>query len=63
MVLKHCGYVVSLGKSATENISKEVYEWHNMKKSINEFVQNFLHCIMLRIRERVPKFLAKALHG
>lgn len=59
----HNGTGGQRGKHAAQRIVGENFVWDRMKKDIDVFVTNFLHCLVTRTGEVIPRPLASALHG
>lgn len=58
-----CGIIGHYTKVAAENMIRWVYKCRRMKRDICEFMQNYLHCIILWLGEKIRRLLAFALQG
>lgn len=63
IVKAHCGSSGNRGKDATESEFSLENTWNGMTKDVEQFIQIYLHCIISRTGERVPRPLTIVLHA
>lgn len=63
MMEGYCGKAGSRGKTVTRDVICAIFEWDGRRKDIGEFTEEFIHCIVSRLAEKMPRPLAMALYG
>lgn len=63
LVNAHCGFGGHRGRKALESRVRTSFLWSDLETDVVEFVQSYIHCIVSRTGDRVPRPSSTALHG
>lgn len=63
LVASHCGTAGHRGVEATCSIVRGDFTWKGLQGDVRDFLKNWLHCIVTRDEEIIPRPLGTALHG
>lgn len=63
LTLAHSGISGHCGINPTFDKIKDIYYWPTMKKDVEKFVKECLHCVGTKLGEKIPRPLASTIHG
>lgn len=63
LIPSHCGVMGHRGVEATCSIIMENFKWRNLAADVKVFVNSYLHCVISRTGERIPRPMANKMNG